>query len=98
MERSGVSSIITRYSYICVLGKMSKINNHPEKTRKVIGSRSLHASSWGMLCPADTSDFESCGVVKNLALLAEVTTDSAPKIIENILLDFGIKNVDTCFD
>jgi len=97
MERSGVSSIITRYSYICALGMMTKINSHFEKTRKVSGPRSLHTSSWGMLCPADTPEGESCGLVKNLALLAEITTDSDSKVIENMLIECGVKTVDICY-
>jgi len=32
-------------------------------------------SQWGMVCPADTPEGEACGLVKNLALLAHVTTD-----------------------
>ena len=28
-----------------------------------------------MLCPADTPEGESCGLVKNLALMTHVTTD-----------------------
>lgn len=30
---------------------------------------------WGMLCPCDTPEGEACGLVKNLALMAHVTTD-----------------------
>lgn len=97
MERSGVTSIITRYSYICALGMMTKINSHFEKTRKVSGPRSLHTSSWGMLCPADTPEGESCGLVKNLALLSEITTDSDPKNIESFLVDYGVRKIDMCY-
>lgn len=35
----------------------------------------LQPSQWGMICPADTPEGEACGLVKNLALLAHVTTD-----------------------
>jgi DNA-directed RNA polymerase III subunit RPC2 len=42
---------------------------------QVSGPRALQASQWGMLCPADTPEGESCGLVKNLALLAHVTSD-----------------------
>lgn len=97
MERSGVSSIITRYSYICALGMMTKINSHFEKTRKVSGPRSLHTSSWGMICPADTPEGESCGLVKNLALLSEITTDSDPKIVEKLLVEYGVRKVEMCY-
>ncbi|KAI5148312.1 DNA-directed RNA polymerase III subunit RPC2 [Enteropsectra breve] len=97
MERAGVTSIVTRYSYICALGMMTKINSHFEKTRKVSGPRALHTSSWGMFCPADTPEGESCGLVKNLALLAEITTDSAPENLYEYLDRFGVRRIEHVF-
>lgn len=97
MERSGVTSVVTRYSYICALGMMTKINSHFEKTRKISGPRALHTSSWGMLCPADTPEGESCGLVKNLALLAEITTDSDPEIITEVLDEYGVRRIEQCY-
>ena len=38
------------------LGMMTRINGQFEKTRKVSGPRSLQATQWGMLCPADTPE------------------------------------------
>lgn len=96
MERSGVTSVVTRYSYICALGMMTKINSHFEKTRKVSGPRALHTSSWGMLCPADTPEGESCGLVKNLALLAEITTDSDIAVVTQFLVNTGVRPVEHC--
>ncbi|KAI5171457.1 DNA-directed RNA polymerase III subunit RPC2 [Pancytospora epiphaga] len=96
MERSGVTSIVTRYSYICALGMMTKVNSHFEKTRKVSGPRALHTSSWGMFCPADTPEGESCGLVKNLALLTEITTDFDPEMIKRVLLGCGVRPIEAC--
>ena len=42
---------------------------------QVSGPRSLQPSQWGMLCPSDTPEGESCGLVKNLALMTAVTVD-----------------------
>ena len=60
MERSGVASVVTRYSYICALRMMTKVNSHFEKNRKVRGPRVLHTLLWGMFYPADTPKLESC--------------------------------------
>jgi DNA-directed RNA polymerase III subunit RPC2 len=43
---------------------MTRINSQFEKTRKVSGPRSLQPSQWGMVCPSDTPEGESCGLVK----------------------------------
>lgn len=54
---------------------MTRIMSQFEKTRKVSGPRALQPSQWGLVCPCDTPEGESCGLVKNLALMTHVTTD-----------------------
>lgn len=46
-----------------------------------------------MLCPADTPEGEACGLVKNLALLAHITTDEEHGPIERLCRDLGAEDV-----
>ncbi len=62
MERAGITQVLSRLSYSSVLGMMTKINSHFEKTRKISGPRALQPSQWGMVCPSDTPEGESCGI------------------------------------
>jgi DNA-directed RNA polymerase III subunit RPC2 len=75
MHRKGMTQVLTRLSFIGSMGFITKISPQFEKSRKVSGPRSLQPSQWGMLCPCDTPEGESCGLVKNLALMTHVTTD-----------------------
>lgn len=72
--------VLSRLSFIGAIGMMTRIMSQFEKTRKVSGPRALQPSQWGVICPCDTPEGESCGLVKNLALLTHVTSDedSAP--------------------
>jgi hypothetical protein len=68
-------SCLVCYMYPPCLGMMTQVNSQFEKTQKVSGPRLLRPSQWGMLCPADTTEGDACGLVKNLLLLVHIITD-----------------------
>jgi DNA-directed RNA polymerase III subunit RPC2 len=72
---------------------MTRINSQFEKTRKVSGPRALQPSQWGMLCPSDTPEGESCGLVKNLALMTHITTDEEQEPIIHVVYHLGVEEI-----
>ncbi|CDY26396.1 BnaA02g23740D [Brassica napus] len=94
MQRKGMTQVLTRLSFIGSLGSITKISPQFEKSRKVSGPRSLQPSQWGMLCPCDTPEGESCGLVKNLALMTHVTTDQEEGPLVAMCFKLGVTDLE----
>jgi DNA-directed RNA polymerase II subunit RPB2 len=86
----GVAQVLNRLTYVSSLSHARRISTPIDKSGKLIPPRKLHNTSWGYLCPAETPEGQSVGVVKNLSYMAHITiySNSAPLyeyIIPNIL-------------
>jgi DNA-directed RNA polymerase II subunit RPB2 len=73
-NKVGVAQVLNRLTYISSLSHLRRINTPIDKSGKLIPPRKLHPSSWGFLCPAETPEGGSVGVVKNLAYMTHVST------------------------
>ncbi|KAL5706643.1 DNA-directed RNA polymerase [Ranunculus cassubicifolius] len=93
MHRTGMTQVLARLSFIATVGNMTKIQPQFEKSRKVSGPRALQPSQWGMLCPCDTPEGESCGLVKNLALMTHVTTDEDDGPLVSLCRSLGVEDL-----
>ncbi|MFH1224973.1 MAG: DNA-directed RNA polymerase subunit B'' [Candidatus Diapherotrites archaeon] len=88
---TGVSKFMDRVNYISPLTDLRKVKSPLDKNRELYEARDVHGTHWGRLDPIETPDGPQCGLVKNLALLAEVTTESDEKAVEKVLGEMGVK-------
>ena len=75
-NKVGVAQVLNRLTYISSLSHLRRINTPVDRSGKLIPPRKLHNSSWGMLCPAETPEGGSVGIVKNLSYMTHVTIPS----------------------
>ena len=75
-NKVGVAQVLNRLTYISSLSHLRRINTPIDKSGKLIPPRKLHNSSWGYLCPAETPEGASVGVVKNMSYMSHITIPS----------------------
>lgn len=68
----GVSQVLNRLNYISGISHLRRVSTPIEKTGKLIPPRKLHATQWGFICPSETPEGHSVGVVKNMSSTAIV--------------------------
>ena len=86
-NKVGVAQVLNRLTYISSLSHLRRVNTPIDKSGKLIPPRKLHNSTWGYLCPAETPEGGSIGVVKNLSYLATVTIESDSQPIREYVMN-----------
>jgi DNA-directed RNA polymerase II subunit RPB2 len=94
-NKVGVAQVLNRLTYIASLSHLRRVNTPMDKSGKLIPPRKLHPTQWGLICPAETPEGGSVGVVKNLSQLAHITIASDSQILYDIILP-KIKELDDC--
>lgn len=84
--RQGISQMLNRMTYNATLSHMRRINTPIEKTGKLVQPRKLHPTQWGIMCPAETPEGTSVGLVKNMALTTTISISSSSDHVTEIVL------------
>ncbi len=88
--KKGVAQVLGRLSYLASLSHRRRVIAPIERSGKQTGPRKLHNTTWGTCDPCETPEGASIGIVKNLAMMANITIDSNPMAIIECLDEFGM--------
>jgi len=72
-NKSGVSQVLNRLTYSSNISHIRRVSTGGDVTGKLIPPRKLHPTSWGYICPSETPEGQSIGLVKNLSNSCEIT-------------------------
>jgi DNA-directed RNA polymerase II subunit RPB2 len=86
-KKVGVAQVLNRLTYSATLSHLRRLNTPIDRSGKLVKPRQLHNTHIGILCPAETPEGQSVGIVKNLALTANITIGSSDETIKQILFD-----------
>lgn len=88
----GVSQVLNRLSYLATVSHLRRIQTPVEKSGKLLAPRKLHGTSWGYVCPVETPEGHSVGIVKGLSMLTSITQHTPSSVTINVLDTF--KNIE----
>jgi DNA-directed RNA polymerase beta subunit len=90
-NKQGVAQVLNRMTYNATLSHLRRVNTPIEKSGKLVLPRKLHATQWGVICPAETPEGASVGLVKNMAMTANITICSNSVNIRSMIIeDLGV--------
>jgi len=90
-SKVGVAQVLNRLTYVAGLSHLRRINTPMEKSGELIAPRKLHSTTWGFLCPAETPEGQSVGIVKNLSYMAHITIPANSSSLYEYILPHIIK-------
>lgn len=91
--RTGVSQLLDRTNYIATISHLRRVVSPLSRSQPHFEARDLHPTHWGKICPCETPEGPNCGLVKNLALLAGISTGTDEEKVERILYKLGVMKV-----
>ena len=84
-NKVGVAQVLNRLTYPSTLSHLRRVSTPSDKSGKLVPPRKLTGSSWGYMCPSETPEGGSIGIVKNLSYMAHVTIQSNSNLIHEFI-------------
>ncbi|MEM1700460.1 MAG: DNA-directed RNA polymerase subunit B [Candidatus Anstonellales archaeon] len=73
--QTGVSQVMDRVSFVSSLSHRRRILSPLDKSHPHFKARDLHGTWYGKICPSETPEGASTSLLKNMAIMAEITTE-----------------------
>jgi len=91
--RAGVSQLLDRTSNMSTLSHLRRVTSSLTRSQPHFEARDLHPTQWGRLCPNETPEGQNCGLVKNAALIIDVSEGFREEDVHWLLRDAGVAEV-----
>ena len=94
-SRKGIAAVLQRLTYLGTLSNLRRIVTPIEKTQKLTDPRKLHCTQWGVICPFETPEGGGIGIVKNMALMCQITIPYSDETIKSCLDEYGVVSLES---
>ena len=92
--RKGISQRIQRINFLECLSHLQRVVSPLSTTQENFEARELHCTHLGRLCPIETPEGTNIGLRKNLAMLANLSTNANEEEIITSLKNLGLKQAE----
>ena len=90
--RVGITQLLDRTNYLSTISHLRRVQSPLSRTQPNFEARDLHSTHFGRICPSETPEGSNCGLVKNLALSAIISTSVDSSDIRQKLDDLGVED------
>ena len=87
--RVGVTQLLDRTNYLSTLSHLRRVQSPLSRTQPNFEARDLHSTHFGRICPSETPEGSNCGLVKNLALSAIISSSVPSEEVIEKLYEIG---------
>ena len=92
--QTGVSQQRTTLNYAASIAHMDRVTSQRKKAGKDPKPRLLHSSQWGVYCPVQSPEGESCGQTHNLTASGYIRIGMNAEYIRSIVIDGNSNDYD----
>lgn len=92
--RTGVSQLLDRTNILSSFSHLRRVISSLARGQPHFEARDLHGTQWGRMCPFETPEGPNSGLVKNLALMAQISVGVSEKYVESILKEVGVISIE----
>jgi DNA-directed RNA polymerase subunit B" len=88
--RTGVSQLLDRTTFLSYQSHLRRVTSPLSKSHPHFEARDLHPTHWGKICPNETPEGQSCGLVKNFSYTTVISNDIDNTKVEETLESLGV--------
>ena len=92
--RAGVSQLLDRTCNMATLSHLRRVISPLTRSQPHFEARDLHPTQFGRLCPNETPEGQNCGLVKNLALMVDVSENVPNEVVLESFEELDIASID----
>jgi DNA-directed RNA polymerase II subunit RPB2 len=89
-KSKGIAAVLQRLNNLGTLSNLRRIVTSLDKNGKTVDPRKLHCTQFGVICPFETPEGGSIGLVKNMALTCHITIPCSQDPIISALEELGV--------